>query len=291
MEEKVLKLIYDYSMNNRIIDQKFIDQVVEIVVSSRSLDDYLKKVKYFNKDNIVRPEKGKAFCMVKNMDELAYLTYNFHNRIMTIYPDNIINFYKQPIDVTLSDYEMIFFKSIIYTSYILHELRHVDQNRIQSEESSLEAELLSYSNFIIPINESMTKEEQRDTFVRNLVSYIFYMRNHDDAPQERMADVDSYQDMLKILLSVQVKIPNIIKYLKKLRDESLSRGYEDTFSPTLEYYKTIGKGNNLCQFDWYSEDDKKCLENLNKLYSFERRVYCGLPIEEEKRIQLINKIK
>ena len=49
MELEILKLIYDYSVNRKLIDPKFIDKLIEIVVSKKSLNDYVRNVEFTNK--------------------------------------------------------------------------------------------------------------------------------------------------------------------------------------------------------------------------------------------------
>lgn len=49
MELEILKLIYDYSVNGKLVDLKFIDKITEIVVSKRSLSDYVRNVQFTNK--------------------------------------------------------------------------------------------------------------------------------------------------------------------------------------------------------------------------------------------------
>lgn len=46
----------------------------------------------------------------------------------------------------------------------------------------------------------------------------------------------------------------------------------------------------LESFDWYSKDNADCIEKSSKLYSLRQRITCGLPVENEIRLELINKL-
>lgn len=49
MELEIVKLIYDYSANGKLVDSKFIDKIIEIVVSKKSLNNYVRNVRFTNK--------------------------------------------------------------------------------------------------------------------------------------------------------------------------------------------------------------------------------------------------
>ena len=43
---KILKLIYDYSINCKLVDCNFIDKLIEIVTNERGLETYVKNVAF-----------------------------------------------------------------------------------------------------------------------------------------------------------------------------------------------------------------------------------------------------
>ena len=49
MELQILKLVYNYSIFKKTADNTFVEKIVEIFVSSRQLDDYVKNVIFTNK--------------------------------------------------------------------------------------------------------------------------------------------------------------------------------------------------------------------------------------------------
>ena len=53
---EILKLVYDYSRNGKLVDRKFVDKIIEIVVSKRELNDYVRQVVF--KDGLEKTANG-----------------------------------------------------------------------------------------------------------------------------------------------------------------------------------------------------------------------------------------
>lgn len=114
------------------------------------------------------------------------------------------------------------------------------------------------------------------------------------APHERMAQIKSFQKMLSIFLQGTVDLPNIVDYLKDMVLENSILAYKDTFSPIIKYIQGVDeifKRDSLSKFDWYSNNEEECLNKSIKKYSFEERLQWGLPIESEKRLELLQELK
>lgn len=132
--------------------------------------------------------------------------------------------------------------------------------------------------------------DQNKILSESLAKYLVYCMNWKYAPNERMAEINSNKELINILLPLKDDIPNIFSYLKARLIRSLIEGYKDTSSPTIKYFKDMCQEKTLESFDWYSKDNADCIEKSSKLYSLRQRITCGLPVENEIRLELINKL-
>ena len=56
MNLKLLKLLFDYSKQGKIVDINYIDKLIEIVVSEKGLNEYVKWVKIMTEDDYYTKE-------------------------------------------------------------------------------------------------------------------------------------------------------------------------------------------------------------------------------------------
>ena len=54
MKSKLLKLLYEYSANGKLVDGKYIQELIEIVVDSKDIVDYAGGLIITDKDSILR---------------------------------------------------------------------------------------------------------------------------------------------------------------------------------------------------------------------------------------------
>lgn len=219
------------------------------------------------------------------------LSYNFISKQITVYTDEIKDIYQNLIFV---DEELSFFKTIYYTQLILHELEHAKQEKIISEENGMESRIISLS---IPnssmINSELAPAEIAKDFLNSLKRMYVYTKNYIYVPHERMAEINSYQKIINIISLCELDLPNTKKYLDDALLRNFILGYDDTFSPTVKYFKELDnyRKNGLNDLDWYSENEDECLKKSIELYPFNQRIKWGLPIEKEKKLEMINKYK
>lgn len=287
MEEQILKLLYDYSKKGLYNETKLLEQIIDIVVNSKFLNKYLKKVNYYHTGDI----KKKTTGIIKPQD-FSCLEYNFQTKIMDVYLDTISKACKQEERILVNDFESTVLESIIYVRYLLHELEHVNQNKVKTEENTLESKIISVS---LPwpkkfkISEEMPREEQKEICASLIVRYIMYQTSYEYNPIERMAENFSYKTMIDILKLEEKNFPNIINYLQHEKNKSLIQAYIDYFCPTIKCLELLGEEESLLTFDWYSKTKEQCIEKSIRLYDFDRRINCGLPIEEKKKVEFIKK--
>lgn len=293
MEEKILELIYNYSKSGRIIDKIYIDTVVDIVVNFMSLNSYVNKINYITDEEMKKPEKN---CIkLTNTTDFADLSYNFESHTIDVYTDNILKSYARFDKINICEGELKYFKTILYTQMILHELEHANQSRIIAEEKNLESKLLSQSiPFSFDTFRTSSKEEVALNLVKMIMATAQYIYNYKYAPHERMAEIDSSKKILEIISIDKINLPKSKQYFEDQILKHQIEAYEDTFCPTIKYLsgmtEVFGK-NPLTVFDWYYENEEECLRKSIELYSFEQRIRFGLPLEEEKKRELLRKFK
>ncbi len=295
MEEEILKLIYDYSKKNRMIDLAYINQLIEIVANSMELNPYIGNTVFLKTGEKRKVEKNKLSISLANEEEFADLTYNFINHDITVYIDKIPKIYQAIDRINLNSDEMPYFKTILYTQRILHELCHANQEKtLQEKKDSFEAKILEPCTPRKKDTSKKTKDEKLEELLQIIARTIIYIKNYKYDPRERTADMDSYQMMLKILAAFPIILSSTRQYLGNKKLQSTIEAYQNTFSPTIQFIRAIDSiedNNILSSFDWYDELEQEALKKAKEKYSFEQRLRYGLPIEEEKKQKLLHKLK
>lgn len=297
MEEKILKLIYDYSKKERMIDRDYIDKVIDIIVNSLTLHRYLKGVDFFTNEKLQEKNKQKNCIQLANQSDLADLIYDWQDYKIIVYVDNILKIYQYLNRKNKADFgkeELSYFKTTIYTQRILHELEHADQARTKEEKNNFASNILRVSIVDNMEIDNSSSKRAIENIARFMVYFINYVEDYKYAPHERMAQIKSFQKMLSILLQGTIDLPNIVHYLKDMVLENSIIAYKDTFSPTIKYIQGVDEifeRDSLSEFNWYSNNEEECLNKSIKKYSFEERLQWGLPIESEKRLELLQELK
>lgn len=293
MEEKIFKLIYDYAKVNRMIDQVYIDKVIEIVIKDQSLHDYVKEIKYITNEEM-NQHKGKGWTVqIANASTIMDLSYNHETHMIKVYTDNIPKLYNICCNQMNFKHPKLACPSI-YTQRILHEIEHANQERTVTEKDNLEAKILYAARPRVNNPNEYPLEKKSEEIAKMLLRTVLYHANYIYSPMERMAEIDSYKRMKHILSLSDIDISDIIQYTDEMVLKNQIVAYDDTcLSPTIRFVKTLwqyDEENPLDKFEWYSENDQECLKNSIEMYPFEQRIRCGLPIEEQKKLKLINKL-
>ena len=289
MKEKIFKLIYDYLKSNRMIDQEYIDKVIEIVVNDESLHDYVKETKYIT-DKEMNKHNGKGWTVqIADASKLMDLAYNHETHTIKVYTDNIPKIYDICYNKMDFDNPKSAFFSI-YTQRILHEIEHGNQERIINEEDNLEAKILCACRPRVNISNEYSANKKVEEVAKILFRTALYYANYEYSPMERMAEISSYKKMKSIISLDKIDLSNTTQYFNEMILKKLIEAYDDSYlSPTIRYIKILwqyDKENPLAKFDWYSEDEEECLRKSVELYSFEKRINWGLPVEKEKKVRL-----
>lgn len=283
MKSKLLKLLYDYSVNGKLVDNAFIEKLIDLVVNSKDIEEYVRGLIITDKDNVLTDP---------------------HSLLAAYYPDKkLIMIYMEAIDEMLKSYssyeamfsesEQVFYKNLLVTQVILHELEHANQKRIIDVESSLEGDILRAS--IVQVDQGLVDKLMRAGLTGRQIEVIIEtqktMKNDGylGLPDERLAEIKSHQELADALSGIESVVPNLLDFEKTNILESRLRGYTYDkgviVSPTIDYIVSTGRGLALQKFEWFNKDSRACLKNVQSKFSLDERLMYGLPIDKHEFMQ------
>lgn len=285
MNEKILRLIYDYSVSGKLVDRAYIEQLVDIVINSKGLNKYLRDIQFF---------QGK----ISDGDESMTLASYFPNvKTIAIYLNGIISYLHSSnvLECFLNFEETFFYKNMLITQVLLHELEHVDQYKKIETSHDSESEILKVSlarSAIANNDERMRKLLESGISLSEIMIYIKanqkkYEQNYETAPEERLAEIRSHGQLINIVNAISDYIPHLILIEQISILRNMIRGYEIhesgiIISPTINYLHSCGYGDRLKTFSWYSENYIDCIKKSSEMYSLSDRAMYGLPITGEE---------
>ncbi|MBQ3510995.1 MAG: hypothetical protein IJA30_01710 [Bacilli bacterium] len=148
----------------------------------------------------------------------------------------------------------VFATNVLLITTLLHELEHVNQEKMKEFDDSYEADLLRLEE---------GKEETISTY--ELI------------PGERFAESKALSSALSLLDKSIVYCPVLQNYLEQKRNLCLIKGYEDTYNSCQSYpIKQYMDKHNIEHAPISVEESIQTEFDLNK------RLFIGLPITEEE---------
>lgn len=283
MQLRLAKLLYDYSIKRKTVDENYIYKVIDIVIAGRGL------IKYVARYEVVKELEQSQMDQNENV-----ACYNYDDKLITLSQNGIKSLIEQSKQAFLgffpSNLEQHLFINLVITQVILHELEHANQQKIVQTTNDMEAKILRLRGIINvrSINElrkigKISEEETEklidlkiQEFAKKRAGLYLY------APRERLAEIRSYQQVKNILQQLPVKVDSLNAFAHVFEEESMLRGY-DVLSPTIYYLTELGEHRELRKFDWYDEDPDKALQKSKENYSLEKRLIYGLPTTEDER--------
>lgn len=287
MTVKLLKLLFDYSQQGKVVDQNYMDKLVEIVVREEGLDNYVRRTK------IVTDEIQKRNI---SSDRITLAVYSSLYKRISLYANNInkiLECYEQYLPL-FTPVEQLFFRNIMISQIILHELEHANQERMIEEDyqkESLETTILRLSDKIV--RPRHIEKLLESGYPSHLITiYIkakerHYKENYMTDPHERLAEIKSQQQILDMLELIKDITPNLVDYEGTSKIERLLRGYieydYDMISvPTFEYLQNPLAFEELSRFHCYQNNYDDSLKVAKKHYSLEERLTYGLSIDQKE---------
>lgn len=233
------KLIREYSVNDKIIDQKFISDVVNIGVIKYNIEDYISGILPLENNQFGSYSMDKFIKI--NIDLLNEM-YIFSNTNFKLKPD-----------------EIKYYKYINVVQKILHELEHAKQyKQLIDMKKDLETMVLIGSlpiQRLILNKDNKTLEGIPETEKRQYCKEQFeiYKKYYDYAPEERMAEINSREECLNIINELAGEESKLSLMYKYIIYNFTLRGYENNIIPTklylekrgyLEFWDPINKFSN-----------------------------------------------
>lgn len=271
MQLELARLLYDYSLDNKMINKTYIDKLMDIIINGKGLSDYVKKYEISEKNS--------------NMTA----GYVYSSKKITIYAkkiyENILN--EMQYTTLLPEDERYLFMNSMMTQIILHELEHANQRKIIDAENNLEADILRLCEFDFhkyeKINKGLISKKTANSYIAEKI--VEYKHNckalYDYAPHERLAQIKSYQELIDALRLFKDN-SRIIEFEEFYKLGNILNGYKDTSSPTIDYLNTQGRNEELKSFDWYSDDEDESIKLSQDRYTLRDRMKYGLPIDEKE---------
>lgn len=286
MGSEILALIYDYSVKGKLVDLKFIDKLIEIVVLRRDLNNYVQNVQFINE-------------LTKSPQEVTLGSYNPFTMTISIDYESIKiameceRFYYSLFTTS----EQVWFRNLFITKVILHELEHAFQNKQVANEldDSIETKLVRACSVLEWLKKRMKIVNLIDE--DPLAEYDkLYNQYYHVNPSERLAEINSLKTIVNSLGQIKKRIPELYKAeCVSLLNEMLREYLEDRNKciscPTQVYLLGTKQDDIWYELDFYSEDYYQLLKNVSDQYSLDRRLSLGLPIDYDEHIKLLKRKK
>ncbi len=262
MEFELLKIIYDYTKQRKIIDRKFLDKFIEIVVNYKNLDDYVKVVTF--SEVMQLSDNGAVLASYNHL--LKRIKVNYFSIVE--YLESFENKY-----CYFSDFENLFLKNLEIVQLFLHELEHANQFNICDNSSTYESMILRESLYCS--------------------SDKLYKAAYNYAPEERFANIVSYREIINILNFIKELVPNLLNFENyKLLDYAIA-DYQiidsNIMAPTIYYFLVGNMSNSLKKLGLLNANGT-IKQKVESEFNYEKRLTYGLPIDYYEFDSLHNQV-
>ena len=300
MTDKIAKLVYDYTNNNKIADKEFIEKVVNYVSCEKDLSDYIKEIEVITENNKSNDDESDSYsiskgCLVidntKGLNSLKYTFSPIKNKIL-FYNLEVVLTILHELDHTLLNKEKetgidninVLFTKILYDIKMpkLGTLTEDERNSLSEDElQKLQKECLQISLLIS----------------KSIMKYWLY---HDAAPQERRANINSYLELNDVLYYLNdtpisfediesIRLYEIKKFIKKCRYKYIINKNGITNSPSYDYIKKLYNEQKLSMIDIYDNEPIISYNKAREKYNLNERILYGLPLNSYE-LEQINRV-
>lgn len=268
---EILKIFYDYSINNKVLSRDAIGKILEIVLNENNLQD---KVFYeISKDEIISWQSiwNNNIIAEFDMDTTIYIYY------LEIFKSIYKKKYLTKYDTNLNETEHTFKKNAMIIETIFHEVEHAKQLMYIKNiyDGSLETQIYRYEYDFL-----FSEDSYKNPFAYVKHNYI-YQKNYDISFMERMANFNSYEKTSLLLKELGNIYHKLYESEVKMTDDFMLEGYKKSLlGPTLKFIRNIG---------YYDEfTNSGFIDEINNM-PFINRFYYGLPITNEEYKQKVKK--
>ena len=279
---RIIKIILNYFQSKREIDEEFFNQVADVIVNGRSLNNEVRDILIENKPytevdtDIAYYDHFKKIIAINN-SALAYST----------------NVMKKINGIDLED--DLLFTYLEATFNLIHELEHANQERIIRSQKITDPEgiiIKTNHNNIIRMNFMLHKlknglltEDEIKKITNfdlwNNLGFDIYRHFYQYSPTERFANVHAFDLILEIIRELPIE-NNIYKTYLFRKYTHLISGYIDNVTPTPYYFEQL-----------YGKDVWRRLKyKINKqlVFNMDEKFALGLQVTEDEKEVLVRKI-
>lgn len=278
MELELLKLIYDYSIKNKLVDNAFIADIIAIAIRYKHLYTHIKSF-------TIEPHYQSETQLPNN----TIAAYNSFLKEIIIYTEGIEHYIQESTkyQTNFNKVEQLFYINILITKALLHEIEHANQHKILETEQTMEAKILTLScgYFNETILQTLINQGLSEEFIKHYtdIKYQQYNDNYLIAPNERLAEIKAYQEILNILHFIRKNTPHLIELIQRKQLENMFRGYKKTptiiKAPTITYFQKLNiRFGTIPSLSWYIEDQNQALNIATSQHQLNERLLYGLPI-------------
>ena len=287
LKEELYKIVYDYSIEEQLVDMKFMDTILDLCIEKFNIKDYV-LVRDIGENNISRKDVPAGYYIDKKsiVADIYRIKNCGINRILNDKKSGVIS-------NTFLDYFKMNSNSM---DIIVHELTHALQyKQCLENDNSLETEILKTNldrNLVIINKKTLTAQEL--VYYKMLDEEFMGGPYYEACPSERMAYIrcaEFERDIAKLLDSN--KKGNIEAYTELRLLNSQINAYKECSPTTLvrlvnEIFKDKAglphKYNSMKEI----EEMYRIMANKHKL-SFDERIWLGLPITEHEKQKVYQK--
>lgn len=267
MKENIRKLINDYSLNNKYVDEYFFNILFNEFMNLYKLNN---TVKDFNINN--------------DNNNFAEATYNIDKKIITINYFLLEDYIKDGKDNNYSNNNLYYFVNMKFLLAVMHELEHAKQLELLSTSKN------DLTNLLIKYGYSFTILEFRNSIYTKLCNYQvnnLYEKTYNYNPIERMANINSLFQLLSIFNKEYNLSDRVFNYFMNEMYKIIPNGYSknifnNIISPTEVFFKMINNQNIWKNLDFYNFNRHKMLELVTNKHTLEERLTLGLPLSYDE---------
>ncbi len=267
MKENIRKLINDYSLNNKYVDEYFFNILFNEFMNLYKLNN---TVKDFNINN--------------DNNNFAEATYNIDKKIITINYFLLEDYIKDGKVNNYSNNNLYYFVNMKFLLAVMHELEHAKQLELLSTSKN------DLTNLLIKYGYSFTILEFRNSIYTKLCNYQvnnLYEKTYNYNPIERMANINSLFQLLSIFNKEYNLSDRVFNYFMNEMYKIIPNGYSknifnNIISPTEVFFKMINNQNIWKNLDFYNFNRHKMLELVTNKHTLEERLTLGLPLSYDE---------
>lgn len=248
--EDILRIVYDKSLTNKILNLDDIEIVLDRLIITKQLNEYISNMK------------------IQQIGSNNLASYSNYTKIITIY-SNVIDLMIQNIDKQLlfaDDFSKTLYKNLSIIQVVMHEVEHANQEKMLDYDNSLESYILKLSELI---------EDSPDLY--------------EIKPEERFAEINSYKEILSLLNILNKKSLKINELIETDNLQRLLRGYhyknQKIESPLVTYFEKGHKPELLIPLGLNNDNEK-----VISAFDLNDRFKYGFPILIDEYATSMNRL-